>query len=172
MLIFAAGKKRQSCRRGTEEREQELTEEEIKKVRSEVSMVDRQEIGRVPDSGDEDAKKDLELKRKINLEKGRRVARENQRKGSRIWHTIKHMSEDRRLHVRDVLDIAAKENVPQAHPSAAEQQVSATLTPLKSSTASSSKFNFKTPSKEEQTGFAQEENKGFHNIHRSSYQYQ
>ena len=37
-------------------------------------MVDRQEIGQVPDSDDEDAKKDLELKRKINLEKGRRVA--------------------------------------------------------------------------------------------------
>ena len=110
------------------EREQELTEEEIKKIRSEVPMLDRREIGRVPDSDDEDAKKDLELKRKINLEKGRRVARENQRKGSRIWQTIKHMSEDRRLHVRDVLDIAAKENVPQAHPSAAEQQVSATLT--------------------------------------------
>ena len=120
------------------EREQELTEEEIKKIRSEVPMLDRREIGRVPDSDDEDAKKDLELKRKINLEKGRRVARENQRKGSRIWQTIKHMSEDRRLHVRDVLDIAAKENVPQAHPSAAEQQVSATLTPLKSSTASRS----------------------------------
>ena len=117
--------------------EQELTEEEIKKIRCEVPMVDRQEIGRVPDSDDEDAKKDLELKRKINLEKGRRVARENQRKGSRIWHTIKHMPENRRLHVRDVLDIA-KENVPQTHPSAAEQQVSATLTPLKSSTASSS----------------------------------
>ena len=117
--------------------EQELTEEEIKKIRCEVPMVDRQEIGRVPDSDDEDAKKDLELKRKINLEKGRRVARENQRKGSRIWHTIKHMPENRRLHVRDVLDIV-KENVPQTHPSAAEQQVSATLTPLKSSTASSS----------------------------------
>ena len=122
------------------EREQELTEEEIKKIRSEVPMVDRREIGGGggADSDDEDAKKDLDLKRKINLEKGRRVARENQRKGSRIWQTIKHMSEDRRLHVTDVLDIAAKENVPQAHPSAAEQQVSATLTPLKSSTASSS----------------------------------
>ena len=73
------------------EREQELTEEEIKKIRSEVPMVNRQEIGRVPDSDDEDAKNDLELKRKINLEKGRRVAREHQRKGSRIWHTIKHV---------------------------------------------------------------------------------
>ena len=92
----------------------------------------------MPDSDDEDAKKDLELKCKINLEKGRRVARENQQKGSRIWHTIKHMSEDRRLHVRDVLDMAAKENVLRADPSAAEQQVvSAPLTPLKSLTASS-----------------------------------
>ena len=34
--------------------------------------------------------------------------------------------------------IAAKENVPQAHPSVAEQQVSVPPTPLKSSTASSS----------------------------------
>ncbi|XP_068728061.1 uncharacterized protein [Montipora capricornis] len=118
--------------------EQELTKEEINKIRSEIPMVGRQEIGRVPDSDDEDAKKDLQLKRKINLENGRRVARENQRKGSRIWHTIKHMSEDTRLHVRDVLDMAGKENVPQAHPSAAEKQVSAPLTPLESSTASSS----------------------------------
>ena len=160
-------------------------------------MVDRQEIGQVPDSDDEDAKKDLELKRKINLEKGRRVAWENQRKGSRIWHTIKHMSEDRRLHIRDVLDIAAKENLPQAHPSAAEQQVSATLTPLKSSTASSSNSIWRYHQKKNRLAlhkkktrayifsifrapelllmifhFAQEENKGFHNIHRSSYQYQ
>ena len=37
--------------------EQELTEEEIKKIRCEVPMVDRQEIGRVPDyDDDEDAK--------------------------------------------------------------------------------------------------------------------
>ena len=49
--------------------EQELTKEEINKIRSEVPMVGRQEIGRVPDSDDEDAKKDLEFKRKINLEK-------------------------------------------------------------------------------------------------------
>ena len=73
------------------EREQELTEEEIKEIRSEVSVVDRQEIGRVPDSDDDDANKDLELKCKINLEKGRSVAQENQQKGSRIWHTIKHI---------------------------------------------------------------------------------
>ena len=38
-------------------------------------MVDRQEIGQVPDSDDEDAKKDLELRHKMNLKKGRRVAR-------------------------------------------------------------------------------------------------
>ena len=73
------------------EREQELTEEEIKKIRSEVPKVGRQEIGWVPGSDNEDAKKDLELKRKINLEKGRRVVRENQGKESRIWHTIKHV---------------------------------------------------------------------------------
>ena len=101
-------------------------------------MVDRQEIGRVPDSDDEDAKKYLELKRKINLERGRRVARENQRKGSRIWHAIKHMSEDRGLHIRDILDTAGKENVPRAHPPPAEQRVSTRLTPMKSSTSSSS----------------------------------
>ena len=56
------------------ESEQELTEEEIKEIRSGVSMVDKQEIWRVPDSDDEDAKKDLELKRRMNLEKGRKVA--------------------------------------------------------------------------------------------------
>ena len=69
---------------------------------------------------------------------GRRVARGNQQKGSRMWHMIKHMSEDRRVHMRDVLDIEAKKNVPQAPPSAAERLVSAPLTPLKNSTATSS----------------------------------
>lgn len=118
------------------EKEQDLTEEEIMEIRSEIPMVDKQEIGRVPDSDDEDAKKDLELKRKMNLEKGRRVARENQQKGSRIWHAIKSMPEDRRLHIRDILDIARKENVPQVHRPPAEQ-VSAQLTPMKSSTSSS-----------------------------------
>ena len=113
------------------EREQELTEEEIKEIRSEVPRVNRQEIGRVPVSDDEDAKKDLELKCKMNLEKRRRVAQENQQKGSRIWHAIKHMPEDRRLHIRDILDIAGKENVPRPHPPSAEQQVSARLTPIK-----------------------------------------
>ena len=119
------------------EREQELTEEEIKEIRSEVPRVNRQ-IGRVPDSDDEDAKKDLELKCKMNLEKRRRVAQENQQKGSRIWHAIKHMPEDGRLHIRDILDIAGKENVPRPHPPSAEQQVSARLTPMRSSTSSSS----------------------------------
>ena len=120
------------------EREQELTEEEIKEIRSEVPRVNRQEIGWVPGSDDEDAKKDLELKCKMNLEKRRRVAQENQQKGSRIWHAIKHMPEDRRLHIRDILDIAGKENVSRPHPPSAEQQVSARLSPIKSSTSSSS----------------------------------
>lgn len=115
------------------ESEHELTEEQIKEIRSKISMVDKQEIGRVPDSDDEDAKKDLELKRRMNLEKGRRVARENQQKSSRIWHAIKHMPREGRLHITDILDIARKENVPQA-----EQQVSGKLTPMKSSTSSSS----------------------------------
>ena len=119
------------------EREQELTEEEIKEIRSEVSMVDRQEIGRVPDSDDDDANKGLELKCKINLEKGRSVAQENQQKGSRIWHTIKYMPEDRRIHIKDILDIAGKGNVPQAHLPPAEQQVSTRLTPMKTSTSPS-----------------------------------
>lgn len=69
---------------------------------------------------------------------GRRVACGDQQKEGRIWHIIKHMSEDRRLHMRDVLDIEAKKNVPQAHPSAAKKLVSAPLTPLKNSTATSS----------------------------------
>ena len=60
------------------ERKQEITEEGVKKIRSEVPKVGHQEIGWVPGSDNEDAKKDLELKRKINLEKGRRVPRENQ----------------------------------------------------------------------------------------------
>jgi len=81
------------------EREQELKKEEIKQIRSEVPMVGIQDIGWLLDSDD------LELECKINLEMGRRVARGDQQKGSRIWHMIKHMSEDRRLHMRDVLEL-------------------------------------------------------------------
>ena len=138
MLIYVAGEKRQSCRRGTEGKGKRANRRRNygNKIQ-EVLMVDRQEIGRVPDSDDEDAKKDLELKCKMNLEEGGRVARENQQKGRRIWHAIKHIPEDRRLHIRDILDLAVKENVPQVHHPPAEQQVSAQLTPMKSSTSSS-----------------------------------
>ena len=42
---------------------------------------------------------------------GRRVARGNKQRGSKVWHMIKHMSEDRRVHMRDVLDIEAKKKM-------------------------------------------------------------
>lgn len=66
------------------------------------------------------------------------------------------MSEDRRLHVRDVLDIAAKENVPRAHPPAAEKKSQCFADP--SEEFASIKFlpSVKISSTEEQTGFAQE----------------
>ena len=115
-------------------------------------MVDRQEIGWVPDSDDEDAKKDLELKRKMNLEKGRRVARENQQKGSRIWHAIKSMPGDRRLHIRDILDIKC-----------ASSSSSTSRTTGKCTTNPYDEFNiikcicnFTTPSEEEETVFTKE----------------
>lgn len=49
---------------GQREREQELTKEEINVIRSKTLMVGRYEIGQVPDSYGEDAKKDLELNKR------------------------------------------------------------------------------------------------------------
>ena len=119
------------------EREQELTEKEIKKIRSEVPKVGRQEIGWVPGSDNEDAKKDLELKRKINLEKGIRVARENQGKGSRIWHMIKHVRRQKATCER-CIRYCSKRKCASSSPSSSRKTVSASLTPLTSLTASSS----------------------------------
>ena len=60
---------------------EELTNEEIKELRSSIAPVEAKEVA-VYDSGDEDACSDLLLKRKISLERGRKTARENQCRGS------------------------------------------------------------------------------------------
>ena len=58
-LKFLLHEKRdRAVEKARKERKQELTKEEIKETRSEVPMVGRQEIGRVPDLDDEDAKKE------------------------------------------------------------------------------------------------------------------
>lgn len=90
----------------------------------------------VPDN--EDAKKDLELKRKINSEKGRRVARENQGKRSRIWHTIKHIRRQKATCERCIRYCSKRKCAPSSPSSSRKKKVSASLTPLKSLTASSS----------------------------------
>lgn len=121
-----------SCGRG-----QGLTKKEIKKIRSKVPKVGRQEIEWVPGSDNEDAKKDVELKRKINLEKGRRVARENQGKGSKIWHTIKDVRRQKGT-CESCSRYCSKRRCASSSSSSSGKTVRAPLTPLKSSTACSS----------------------------------
>ena len=64
----------------------------------------------------------------------------------------------------DLLDMAAKENVPQACPLAADKQVIAPPTPLKSLTASCSNAVLRS--------HQQKSRLAFHMVHRSGYQYQ
>ena len=62
---------------------EELSNEEIKEMRSTIAPVEAKEVV-VYDSGDEDTCSDLLLKRKISLKRGRKTARENQLRGSRL----------------------------------------------------------------------------------------
>lgn len=75
-------------------------------------------MGRLPDSDDEDTKKDLLLKRKISLEKGRRIARKNQKRASQLFQVVHCKAPHEQIHVSDLLNIAAKENSPTAGTSA------------------------------------------------------
>ena len=55
----------------------DFSNEEIKELRSMIAPVEAKDVV-VYDSGDQDARSDLLLKRKISLEMGRKTASENQ----------------------------------------------------------------------------------------------
>ena len=110
---------------------EELSSEEIKELRSTIAPVEAKEVV-VYDSGDEDARSDLLLKRKISLERGRKTARENQRRGSRLLALLSgNKAPSQQVSVKDLMELA-KENVPLP----AAKAPSASLTPLRCCTTS------------------------------------
>ena len=105
---------------------EELSNEEIKKLRSTIAPVEVKEVV-VYESGDEDTCSDLLLKHKIRLERGRKTARENQLRGSRLLALlIGNKAPSQQMSVKDLMELA-KENV---------TVPSASLTPLKCCTTS------------------------------------
>ena len=105
---------------------EELSNEEIKKLRSTIAPVEVKEVV-VYESGDEDTCSDLLLKHKIRLERGRKTARENQLRGSRLLALlIGNKAPSQQISVKDLMELA-KENV---------TVPSASLTPLKCCTTS------------------------------------
>ena len=110
---------------------EELSSEEIKELRSTIAPVEAKEVV-VYDSGDEDARSDLLLKRKISLERGRKTARENQRRGSRLLALLGgNKAPSQQVSVKELMELA-KENVPLP----ATKAPSASLTPLRCCTTS------------------------------------
>ena len=55
----------------------DLTGSEIQDIRTNIPPVPLRDVAKPADSDDEEAKQDFLLKRKIHLEKGRRIARRN-----------------------------------------------------------------------------------------------
>ena len=103
-----------------------MSNEEIKKLRSTIAPVEVKEVV-VYESGDEDTCSDLLLKHKIRLERGRKTARENQLRGSRLLALlIGNKAPSQQISVKDLMELA-KENV---------TVPSASLTPLKCCTTS------------------------------------
>ena len=111
--------------------ENEITEDQISKIRSSIPPVELGDVDVPADSDDEDAKRDLALKRKIHLENGRRVARSNQRRGRRIVNAIHGMAQKRMEHttVSQLMEIAG------AGEDDEQVRQNASLTPLRSSSA-------------------------------------
>ena len=84
---------------------EELSSEEIKELRSTIAPVEAKEVV-VYDSGDEDARSDLLLKCKISLERGRKTARENQRRGSPLLALLsgKYKAPSQQVSVKDLME--------------------------------------------------------------------
>ena len=87
---------------------------------------------------------------------GRRVARGNQQRGSKMWHMIKHMSEGRRVHMRDVLDIEAKKKCSLSSPFSSRKTSKCYTDPSEEFNSNKFQCSLKIPSTAQQTGFAQE----------------
>ena len=119
----------------------DISSEEIKEIRTNIPPVQNQEVGRIPDSDDEEAKEDLARRRNINLANGRRIARSNQQKARRILDAISAKRPGEQLYVSEILDMATK-NVHATHDTARQKQVNradASLTPLKSCSGENAK---------------------------------
>ena len=108
----------------------DFSNEEIKELRSMIAPVEAKDVV-VYDSGDQDARSDLLLKRKISLEMGRKTASENQRRGSRLLAVLSGKAPSQQMSVIDLMELA-KENVPVP----AAKAPSASLTPLRCCTTS------------------------------------
>ena len=110
---------------------EELSNEEIKELRSTIAPVEAKELV-VYDSGDEDTCSELLLKCKISLERGRKTARENQLRGSRLLALlIGNKAPSQQMSVKDLMELA-KENVTVP----AAKAPSASLSPLRCCTTS------------------------------------
>ena len=113
-----------------------MNSEDIAHLRTTIPPIPIREVDKPPNSDDEDAKKDFNLKRKIHLENGRRVARQNQMKGRRLLEKISGMQPAENISVKRLLEIAG-ENVHQVRSS------NVSLTPLRNSTATNAEEAFR-----------------------------
>ena len=119
-----------------------MTGKEIEEIRKNIPPVQNQEVGRIPDSDDEEAKEDLARRRNINLANGRRIACNNQQKAQRILGAINAKCPGEQLYVSEILNMAT-ENVTAQQETLRQKQVmnraDASLTPLKNCSGANAK---------------------------------
>ena len=107
-----------------------LTGSEMQDIRANIPPVPLRDVTIPADSDDEEAKQDFLLKRKIHLEKGRRIARRNQIQGRRLLDFVTSMEPVKDVSAKQLLEIAS-ENVPPRNKTSSN----VSLTPLQSSSA-------------------------------------
>ena len=107
-----------------------LTGSEMQDIRANIPPVPLRDVTIPADSDDEEAKQDFLLKRKIHLEKGRRIARRNQIQGRRLLDFVTSMEPVEDVSAKQLLEIAS-ENVPPRN----KMSSNVSLTPLQSSSA-------------------------------------
>jgi len=105
----------------------------MKELRRRIAPVSAKDVV-IYNSDDEDARKDLLLKRKLSLARGRKIAREKQLRASRLLAALERKEPSQQIHVSDLLELA-KENIP-APSSAIASTSTASLAPLRCCTAS------------------------------------
>ena len=69
-----------------------LTENEIQDIYANIPPAELRDVAKPADPDDEEAKQDFILKRKMHLEKGRRIARCNQTQGRRLLDFVTSMT--------------------------------------------------------------------------------